>query len=105
MNPEVRLQLLKDRFRAVGGTPAASLAPFKKVRRQTMPASSNPSNRSLVFFGVSLCERRTAWMQQPDPKPSLAPKPARTAKKSALQRIADRWEERRLDPSWGRRNS
>lgn len=96
MDRTQRAQLIRSRFRAIGGLPySAGTIP---KNRATGPFSTRKgSGKPLaVFYGVSMAHRMPDWLRtknEPE-KPLVAPK--HSCGKTALTRIAEQW--RYLEP-------
>ena len=69
MTTEQRAQLLRVRFRAKGGFPFIG-----KARKRVNCQPIGKPSRQLVHFGVSLCERRAAWIAKPDQIHAIIPR-------------------------------
>lgn len=91
MKSEERAKLLRERLRAVRGY----LIPW----RSSPPQPEQPKKkreRGPYPYGVSLYERRSAWVNHPDRKPAkIAPTTKRTAVVSPLILIAREHMKRR----------
>jgi hypothetical protein len=91
MNQAQRLQLLKEKLRAVRGY---DLPPIPKPERPKQK-SFKPMQRGLYPYGVSLCERRSRWVELPDVKPKgKTLRPMRSNSVSPLTRIAEQYPKR-----------
>jgi len=101
MDKADRAQLLRQRLKSLGGC-----APIPKATRRGQAATRRPF---LNFIHLAIeqhsHEMPKKWVYSPDPasKAHLTPITSRTERKSALGRIADRWEERKLAERLSRR--
>lgn len=98
-----RLNMLRERARALGVR--------RFVGRVCMAVPRREIKRRYFRHVLQDCadprahETLKRWVKVPDAAPDHAAlKPHRIGRKTALTRIAERWDERRLDPSFGRRN-
>jgi len=82
-----RGQLLRARFRALGGIPYPSRPPKPKLNNQ--PLTPKVPGRWQPFFGVSLYECRPQWVNEPDPKPKKRLGARNRKTKCAVVRIAE----------------
>ena len=94
MEKAKRGAMLRKAFKAAGGI--AYTANGINSRPKTRPIPNNGPGKPLaVAFSVSLCERRSKWVSEPDPKLSNpGPAPKRANGVSALIRIAERYPRR-----------
>lgn len=82
MNAEQRAGLIRERFKAKGGSPYVS--------RPAKPKSDwKPRGYFLISFGNANDARRPDWLKTPDAAPKVIPKPEHRRKgQNALERIA-----------------
>ncbi len=89
MEKQKRAELIRERLRAKAGKWqfAGSGKPTATVQLE-----NKESRISLQSWGLALSFRwgRTQWLETPDKKPSVAPKPKRNEKEHALTKIAAR---------------
>jgi hypothetical protein len=111
MDKAQRRELLRRRFREIGGLPYQPTGK-QRIALTSVPLPKHWAGKPLaVFYGASLCENRTDWISQPDPKPHRSG--IRLKRKngvSALAKIAQKWgtpewfQKRKIGPSgFGRR--
>jgi hypothetical protein len=87
MDKAQRAQLLRERFKAVGGSPFE----FTGVRKPK-PVPRPKPNRVRIDWPQANTDTRRAgvWMHEPDPKPKPTPRVKHSQGKSAVTRIAEK---------------
>lgn len=96
MNRKQRAQLIRSRFRAIGGLPYAPGSTTKNRAVAPLSTGKGSGKPMAVFYGVSMSHRMPDWLRTKDePEKSLVA-PKHSHGKTALTRIAEKW--RYLEP-------